>query len=194
LGKIVLSALLFFFGFNAQAQNFTINGRAQDGETRSAIQGGTVILKSIKDTNLLFTTYTDTAGRYQFDQLSADFFSISISSIGYETILRNVRIDSINVDMGVIEIPRSSEQCLVLKWVYTLVNLKQDRWKRNYFNHIMTGPSKQKLLRSIWRPDAQRCFYFASTTFISKALFKPGCGYWDLVSLMRRHKSLHLAT
>lgn len=99
IGKIVLSALLFFFGFNAQAQNFTINGRAQDGETRTAIQGGTVILKSIKDTNLLFTTYTDTAGRYQLDQLSADSFSVAISSIGYETILRNVNVDSMNLDM-----------------------------------------------------------------------------------------------
>ncbi len=110
IGKILLSALLFFFGFTAQAQNFTINGRAQDGETRSAIQGGTVILKSITDTNMLFTTYTDTAGRYQFDQLSADSFSVAISSIGYETILRNVNVDSMNVDMGVIEIPRSSKQ------------------------------------------------------------------------------------
>ncbi len=103
IGKILLSALLFFFGITAQAQNFTINGRAQDGETWSAIQGGTVILKSITDTSMLFTTYTDTAGSYQFDQLSPDSFSVAISSIGYESILRNVKVDSMNVDMGVVE-------------------------------------------------------------------------------------------
>ena len=100
----------FLFFIQAQGQNFSVSGRAQDSETRQGIQGSTVVLKSIKDTTLFFTTYTDTAGFFQFDQLLPDSFRISFSSVGYETFNRSVKLDSANVNMGAVLIPRSSKE------------------------------------------------------------------------------------
>ena len=107
-GFFFLTSILFCFAANAQ--NISISGRIIDAETNLAIPGGTISLKSIADTNQSFTTYSDAAGKYQFDQLRPDSFRLSISSIGYETLTRSVRVDSANVDMGNVSIPRSSKE------------------------------------------------------------------------------------
>ncbi len=67
--KLVLIGFAFLFFIYSQAQSFTLSGRVQDAETKASVQGATVLLKSIKDTTISNTTYTDTAGRFQFDQL-----------------------------------------------------------------------------------------------------------------------------
>ncbi len=74
--KLVLISFIFFFFIHSQAQNFTLSGRVQDAETRANVQGATVVLRSIKDSTISNTTYSDTAGRFQFDQLQKDSFRI----------------------------------------------------------------------------------------------------------------------
>jgi len=108
--KLVLISLAFFFVIYSQAQSFTLSGRVQDAETKARIQSATVNLKSIKDTTITATTYTDSSGRFQFDQLQKDSFRITITSIGFETLTRSVKIDSANVDMGVIAVPKTSKE------------------------------------------------------------------------------------
>lgn len=100
--------ILFFVA--AQAQNFSVSGRLQDPESRAPLQGATVVLQSIKDSLNKETTYTDTAGRFQFVQLYADSFRLIISSVGYETLRRSVKVDSASVDMGAIGVPRTSKE------------------------------------------------------------------------------------
>ncbi|MDQ3683577.1 MAG: carboxypeptidase-like regulatory domain-containing protein, partial [Bacteroidota bacterium] len=82
--KLILIGFAFFFFIYSQAQNFTLSGRVQDAEIKSGVRGATVLLKSIRDSTITSTTYTDSAGRYQFDQLQKDSFRITISSIGFE--------------------------------------------------------------------------------------------------------------
>ena len=108
--KFALLALGILFFAAAGAQNFTVSGRLQDPESRAAVQGATVILQSIRDSLNKETTYTDTAGRFQFDGLYADSFRLVISSVGYENLTRSVKVDSANVDMGTIGVPRTSKQ------------------------------------------------------------------------------------
>ncbi|MCW3074950.1 MAG: hypothetical protein JWP69_2019, partial [Flaviaesturariibacter sp.] len=108
--KIILAALAFFFIHGLAAQNFTLSGRLQDTENGASLQGATIILKSIRDTTITQTTYTDTAGHFQFDQLGRDSFRISFSSIGFETLVRTVRIDSADVVMPPVSLPRSSKE------------------------------------------------------------------------------------
>jgi hypothetical protein len=108
--RLALAGLAWFFLGSINAQTFTISGRVQDAESRSAIQGATVVLKSIKDTTLSFTSYSDTAGRFQFDQLSPDSFRLTISAVGFETLSRSVKVDSAHVEMGVVSIPRTSRE------------------------------------------------------------------------------------
>jgi hypothetical protein len=108
--KLLFLAFGFIFFSNAQAQNFTVSGRLQDPESRVALQGATVVLQSIKDSLNRSTTYTDTAGHFQFDQLYADSFRLLISSVGYETLTRSVKVDSADVVLGIIGVPRTSKQ------------------------------------------------------------------------------------
>jgi uncharacterized membrane protein YgcG len=108
--KLVLISIPFFFFIYSQAQSFTLSGRVQDAETKSGIQVATVLLKSIGDSSITSTTYTDIAGRFQFDQLQKDSFRITISSIGFETLTRSVMIDSVDVDMGIIAVPKTSKE------------------------------------------------------------------------------------
>src|SRR5687768_2370476 len=95
--RLALFALALFFFSSVSAQTFTLSGRVQDGESRTAVQGATVILRSISDTTLSFTSYTDTAGLFQFDQLAPDSFRLTISSVGFEALSRSVRVDSADV-------------------------------------------------------------------------------------------------
>ena len=108
--KLVLTFLMLFFFVSLQAQNFTVSGRIQDAESRSSVQGATVVLQSIRDTTLTQTMYTDTAGRFQFDQLARDSFRLLITSVGYETLTRTVRVDSADVDLHNIDVPRTSKE------------------------------------------------------------------------------------
>jgi hypothetical protein len=105
----LLGLVLFFFG-SVQAQSFTVSGTIQDAESRSALQGATVVLRSIKDTTLSFTSYSDTAGLFQFDQVAPDSFRLTISAVGYETLSRSVKVDSADVVVGVISVPRTSRE------------------------------------------------------------------------------------
>ena len=108
--RLALFALALFFFSGLQAQTFTVSGRVQDGESRTAVQGATIMLRSIKDTTLSFTAYSDTAGLFQFDQLAPDSFRLTVSSVGFETLSRSVKVDSVDVDMGVISVPRTSRE------------------------------------------------------------------------------------
>ncbi len=94
----------------AQAQTFTIQGKLQDSETRTSLQGATVLISSISDTTIFYTTYTDTSGRFQFDEMGRDSFRLIMTSIGYETITRTFKVDSTNVDLGEISVPKTSKE------------------------------------------------------------------------------------
>ncbi|MFN2439560.1 MAG: TonB-dependent receptor domain-containing protein, partial [Chitinophagaceae bacterium] len=108
--KSVLISFIIFFAIHSQAQNFTLSGRVQDAETKAGVQGATVVLKSISDTTVSNTSFTDSAGRFQFDQVQKDSFRITISFIGFETLTRKVKIDSANVDMGIVSVPKTSKE------------------------------------------------------------------------------------
>jgi hypothetical protein len=51
--RLALIAMFFFFSFFTKAQNITISGKLQDDETKKAVQGATIVLKSAKDTNFV---------------------------------------------------------------------------------------------------------------------------------------------
>jgi len=108
-----IAAITLFCMFSsvaATAQTATVLGQVKEGEGGSGVQGATVVLKSIKDSSSASTTYTDTAGRFQFDDVRFDSFRVVISSVGFETLSRSVNVVAENVSMGVIVLPRSSKE------------------------------------------------------------------------------------
>lgn len=96
--------------FSLDAQTLTIHGQLVDAEGRSPLQGATVVLRSLRDTAHPQTTYTDTSGHFQFDELGRDSFRITVSSIGYENFSRMVRVDSVSVNVGTWAIPKTSKE------------------------------------------------------------------------------------
>ena len=111
--RIAFSFIFFLAGFIVEAQSFSINGKLQDDETKQAVRGATVVLKSVTDSNFTKTTYTDSSGMFRFSDLPRDSFAIRFTSVGYTNMIRNVRIDSNDVavkDLGVIIFPKSARE------------------------------------------------------------------------------------
>ena len=111
--KLVLTSIFFLTVLFSKAQSVTITGKLQDDETKLAVQGVTVILKSLRDTTSTQTTYTDTAGKFRFVEVARDSFRLSFTSVGYANISRVVRIDSTDrtvKDLGAIVYPKLSKE------------------------------------------------------------------------------------
>jgi len=109
--RILLFGLaLFLFLFSAEAQSFSVTGRVQDAESGASLPGANVMLRSIRDTNIIFNTLTDTSGRFRLNDISRDSFRITITSVGYEALNRSVRVDTGNIDLGNIMVPRTSRE------------------------------------------------------------------------------------
>ncbi|HVG14474.1 MAG TPA: TonB-dependent receptor [Chitinophagaceae bacterium] len=94
----------------ASAQNFSIKGRLQDQESKKAVQGATINLKSISDSAVAFSSFTDSAGRFQFSSLQKDSFRLVVSSVGYETLNNIVRIDTADINLGDVALPKTSKE------------------------------------------------------------------------------------
>lgn len=108
--KFILLSCLIGFSIMVKAQNFSVQGKLQDEESKTPVRGATLQLKSRKDSTYSFNTFSDSAGRYSFNNLRADTFNLIITSIGYERLSRTVRVDSANVNMGVVSLPKTSQQ------------------------------------------------------------------------------------
>lgn len=75
---------LLFFAQTGFAQNFTstIRGNVKDADTRSPLAGATVSLTSPQT-----GTITDSLGAFRFDNLPTGRYQLSVSYVGYETVL-----------------------------------------------------------------------------------------------------------
>jgi hypothetical protein len=111
--RIILTGFFFLLVLFLKAQNFTISGKLQDDETKLAVQGATVQLKSKSDTNFSQTSFSDSAGRFRFTDLKRDSFTIRFTSVGYANLTKTVRIDSSDPeikDLGLIIFPKSAKE------------------------------------------------------------------------------------
>jgi hypothetical protein len=105
---VILGFLLFPFFSSAQGPALT--GSVRDAESGAALRGASIALRSIKDSTFSRSVLTDSSGQFRFTDLPRDSFRISFSSIGYETLTRSIRVDSVDVTMPEITLPRSSQE------------------------------------------------------------------------------------
>ena len=111
--RIALSGFFFLLVLFVKAQNFTISGKLQDDETKLAVQGATIQLKSKSDSTFSQTSFSDSAGRFRFTDLQRDSFTIRFTSVGYAILTKTVRIDSTGPeikDLGIIIFPKSAKE------------------------------------------------------------------------------------
>lgn len=98
---ITLFIALIFTGL-LNAQTYRISGLVRSTDSSTNLNGAVVSLRSNADSTGIKTTLTDSLGRFRFFELPADSFRITISSIGYGTTTLNVKIDTADVDLGMI--------------------------------------------------------------------------------------------
>src|SRR5687767_1891688 len=111
--RLTLTGIFFLLVLFSKAQTFSIAGQLQDDETKLAVRGATVQLKSKSDTNFVKTSFSDSAGRFRFTDLQRDSFTLRFSSVGYGNLSRTVRIDSADAaikDLGIVIFPKTATE------------------------------------------------------------------------------------
>ncbi|HUP12200.1 MAG TPA: hypothetical protein VM187_08320, partial [Niastella sp.] len=108
--KIFLLAIVVLTFIGAQAQSFSIRGKLQDQESKLAVQGASLSLKSITDSTYAFNAVTDGQGSFEFSRLRKDSFFLRISSITNEALTRKIVVDSADADLGTIILPKNAKE------------------------------------------------------------------------------------
>jgi hypothetical protein len=106
MGRIkLLIATLIILNANINAQ--TIKGRLLDLVDNKPLRGATLSVTSLKDSTQKFNTISDSSGKFEFENLYADSFTLNISFIGYEDFKQIVGVKDSATDLGTLFIPKS---------------------------------------------------------------------------------------
>lgn len=89
---IVLSLTAGF----AYSQDIVLKGIVTDKDSKGPLSGATVKLMKGRDSANTRLVVADAKGNFKFANLSAGFYTITISNIGYETIAQNVNMQASN--------------------------------------------------------------------------------------------------
>lgn len=99
--------LLAFTGL-AQAQTGAVKGIVEDKADKTPLYGATVTLSLKKDTSNKFNTLTDRKGAFSLKNIPADTFILSISSIGYDLVEREIAVQD-SLDLGTVGILKKAK-------------------------------------------------------------------------------------
>src|SRR6476620_6979289 len=108
--RMLLSGVLFFVLSALNAQTLRIQGIVIDQQRKVPLQGATVRLQSTTNSLISKTQLSDSTGGFIFSELAPDSFQLSISFVGFNTITRNIRLDSSEISMAVNLVPGSSQE------------------------------------------------------------------------------------
>ena len=106
--RLLLIGLLVSAIANAQ----TITGKLADLIDNKPLAGASLELRSVKDSTNRFGALADSAGRFRFNNIPNDSFTLQVSFIGYAPYRQYVSInDSIpNVELGTLFIPKTTRE------------------------------------------------------------------------------------
>lgn len=90
-----LLGLLLFIN-TAFSQNITLKGQLTDKGDKAPIVGATINLINQKDTTQKKYKVTDTKGNFEFNNLTADGYTVKISYSGYEKIEQKINLQASN--------------------------------------------------------------------------------------------------
>ena len=92
-----------------QAQNLKLSGTIRDAKENSALASAAVSIAPAKDTSKLTGTYTDDNGNFQFSGLSKGTYMIKVYYLGHEHLVRYLRMDSTDKNIGALKLRSESE-------------------------------------------------------------------------------------
>ena len=105
-----LVALLFAFSGIAMAQAPSLKGTVLDRADRTPLFGATVSLALKKDSTVKYTVATDRKGIFQLANITAASFILTISSVGYDPIVREVAVTGPVTDLGLVVIQKKAKE------------------------------------------------------------------------------------
>ncbi|KQN38317.1 hypothetical protein ASE92_02465 [Pedobacter sp. Leaf41] len=127
--KPYLLILLFLLSTKVFAQeNAIITGKTIDSKTSLPIEYVGVILSSKIDSNKKVGVVTNKAGEFLFKDISKGDYTLKISAMGYNPILKTITFSGKNIDLGVLKM---KEDAIALKDVsvagkYATATVKKD--------------------------------------------------------------------
>ena len=92
-----------------RAQTFKLTGSIRDSKDNSALVSASVSLAPTRDTNNLRGTFTDANGGFEFDNLPKGTYVIKVSYLGYEHMVRYLKMDSTDKNISVLKMQATSE-------------------------------------------------------------------------------------
>ncbi len=108
--KFIFSTLIvLFICQNVSAQKLTLKGTIRDSKDNSVLISAAVSLAPARDTNSLTGTFTDANGVFEFDNLNKGTYQIRVSYLGYESMVRYLKMDSGNKNIGTLKLKPESE-------------------------------------------------------------------------------------
>jgi hypothetical protein len=94
---------------DVQAQNLKLSGTIKDAKDNSALIDAIVSIAPARDTNNISSVSTDFAGDFIMTSLYKGTYIIKVTYIGYEHLVRYVKLDSTNKNIGVLKINPQSK-------------------------------------------------------------------------------------
>ena len=109
--KILLSFLILtlFCGWSS-AQSLSVKGFLQDKTDKSPLSSATLRLVAKNDSTIRDNAVSDKMGSFEFNNLSADTFILSISSIGYEFKDQILVLTDSSINTGVLYLFKKAKQ------------------------------------------------------------------------------------
>src|SRR2546423_1264866 len=104
----LLIATLILLVLGANAQN--VKGKLLDLTENKPLSGASISMTALKDSTKNFSTLSDNNGSFEFKNISADTFTLTVSFIGYEDFKQLVTVKDSTVDLGTLFIPKKIKQ------------------------------------------------------------------------------------
>ena len=96
--RVFVFVMALFLGQSLYAQ-FSISGTVRDQQGQAPLSGASVRLQSINSGVVSRNILSDSAGRFNFQNLPSDSFQLSISFVGFKDVVRGIRLDSTSVNL-----------------------------------------------------------------------------------------------
>jgi len=115
--KVILASILvgsLLVGFQASAQNVSIDGTIMDSVLKKTLTSATVSLANAKDSSLINFTRANDDGFFQFKNIAPGKYLLSVSYVGYQHLWLGIKVGGANkLSLGKIYLADESQMSSV---------------------------------------------------------------------------------
>ncbi len=120
---------LFFAGIISSSLNAqSVSGVLKDAADNSPVSNATIKLNSSNPSSPVFTAVSNASGGFSFNEISAGGYTLTVSSIGYQTVSTKIDVKTANVNVGNLVISKTAKtlQTVVISGAPPAMKQKND--------------------------------------------------------------------